>query len=530
MYKIGIDVGGTNTDAVILDPNNQVVSAVKSPTTKDIETGIYNVLEKVLGQSSISYQDISYVMLGTTHATNAVIERKGLAKIAVIRICLPAGQAIEPFFTWEESLKEATGTDYYYIHGGSEFDGKPLHEQAILKEECLKVLNEIKEKKIESIAVVSIFSPVVADYEEQFAELAREVLGEDFPITLSSEIGNLGLLERENSAALNATLVKVSSKIASGLEKVLTKYGIDAAIYFTQNDGTLMSLEYAQKYPILTIGSGPTNSIRGAAYLGGNENCIVCDIGGTTTDIGILIKGFPRESSVAVDIGGVKTNFRMPDIISIGIGGGSIVHVEGDEVIVGPDSVGYQILEKAIAFGGDTLTATDCLLASGLATIDHPQCDIERLAMVDKLVIDSAINYMNAQVEYAVDRIKTSSEPIPVVLVGGGAILVQGDIKGAKEVIRPQHAGCANAIGSAIAQVSGEIDKTFKASGKRREDIMREVRNEVYQKTLEAGADSKTIEIINIEEIPIAYVSSDVIRIKAKAAGDLMKKNEEVII
>src|SRR5699024_6762627 len=129
-------------------------------------------------------------------------------------------------------------------------------------------------------------------------------------------------------AALNSALVKVTRMIAEGMENVLEKYDINANIYLAQNDGTLMSMEFAQKYPILTIGSGPTNSIRGAAYLGEYEDCIVCDIGGTTTDIGILINSFPRESSVAVNIGGVKTNFRMPDIISIGIGGGSIVHVQ----------------------------------------------------------------------------------------------------------------------------------------------------------------------------------------------------------
>ncbi|MEZ4571318.1 MAG: hydantoinase/oxoprolinase family protein [Thermomicrobiales bacterium] len=94
-------------------------------------------------------------------------------------------------------------------------------------------------------------------------------------------------------------------------------------MFFSQNDGTLMALEYATRYPILTVASGPANSIRGAAFLSRLEDAIVVDVGGTSTDIGILVKGFPRESSIAVDIGGVRTNFRMPDLISIALGGGT---------------------------------------------------------------------------------------------------------------------------------------------------------------------------------------------------------------
>ncbi len=101
-------------------------------------------------------------------------------------------------------------------------------------------------------------------------------------------------------------------------------------MFFAQNDGTLMALDYAVRFPILTIGSGPSNSIRGAAFLTGLSDALVADVGGTSTDFGMLVGGFPRESAAAVDIGGVQTNFRMPDVLAIALGGGTVVRESAD--------------------------------------------------------------------------------------------------------------------------------------------------------------------------------------------------------
>ncbi|MFY0543813.1 hydantoinase/oxoprolinase family protein [Brevibacillus sp. H7] len=136
--------------------------------------------------------------------------------------------------------------------------------------------------------------------------------------------------------------------------------------------------------------------------------------------MGILVK--EAESAVAVNIGGVRTNFRMPDIVSIGIGGGSIVRERDGEITVGPDSVGYSIVHESIAFGGNTLTATDCLLAAGLVTIDNPKCDPTRVQSVKPEIWQNAIKVIHQEVTSVIDKIKTSSRDIPVVLVGGGAM------------------------------------------------------------------------------------------------------------
>ena len=190
---------------------------------------------------------------------------------------------------------------------------------------------EMKEKGVKSIAISCVFSTVRNDHELAAAKLCRQVMGDDVHVSISSEIGSMGLIERENATILNAALWQVAERFTEGFARSLAEEGItNADVYLSQNDGTLMTMEHARRYPILTIACGPTNSIRGASYLSSLKDAIVIDVGGTTTDLGVIQNGFPRESSVAVTIGGVRTNFRMPDVVSIGLGGGSIVRQHPD--------------------------------------------------------------------------------------------------------------------------------------------------------------------------------------------------------
>ena len=149
----------------------------------------------------------------------------------------------------------------------------------------------------------------------------RDHRGESCParaVTLSSEIGRIGLLERENAAIMNACLRDLARQIVAAFRaRASPSSASRAPLYLTQNDGTLMSADFAEQYPVLTFASGPTNSMRGAAFLSGLKDAMVVDIGGTTSDVGALTHGFPREASVAVEIGGVRTNFRMPDVLLV---------------------------------------------------------------------------------------------------------------------------------------------------------------------------------------------------------------------
>ena len=371
MYKLGIDVGGTNTDAVLIDENLKVVASVKRHTTPDAYDGILDAVRAVLEESGVDRREIGQAMLGTTQCTNAIVERRHLAPIGVLRIGAPATVGIPPMVDWAEDLR-SIAVDTAVIGGGFEYDGKEL---APFDEEAARAFFQgLKAKGVRSVAISCVFSTVRDDHERAAARLCREVMGEDVHVSVSSEIGSMGLIERENATILNAALHRVAQQLTEGFAKSLAEEGIsNAEVYLSQNDGTLMTMEHARRYPILTIACGPTNSIRGASYLSQVKNAIVIDVGGTTTDLGVIQNEFPRESSVAATIGGVRTNFRMPDIISIGLGGGSIVRQGPDgQITVGPDSVGYRITSEALVFGGKTVTATDIAVRLGMAELGDP--------------------------------------------------------------------------------------------------------------------------------------------------------------
>lgn len=511
--KIGIDVGGTNTDAVLMD-GKTVVSSTKTPTTANVSEGIAKALRTVIEDSGIDTSKIDGVMIGTTHFTNAVVERKHLTPTACIRLGLPATVCLPPMVDWPDDLRDILGGNYYLAHGGHEFDGREI--SPFDPDEVRGIAEKIKEKGLTAIAISSVFSPVNQTFEEQTAKIVKSVIP-DANITLSSEIGRIGLLERENAAIMNACLRALANRTVGGFKAALKELEITAPFYISQNDGTLMNADFAQEYPVLTFASGPTNSMRGAAFLSGLKDAIVVDIGGTTTDVGVLQHGFPRVAALAVDIGGVRTNFRMPDTYSIGLGGGSLV--EKDPLKVGPQSVGYELTTKALVFGGDTLTTTDIIVASGSEDIG----DKSAISGLDSGFVKSVQERIMEMVTVAVDRMKTSAVAVPVIVVGGGSILVTGKIEGASEIIKPNHFSVANAIGAAIAQVGGECDRIFSLAEMTRDQALAQAKQEATDRAVNAGANADSIEIVDVEEVPLAYLPGNATRIMVKAVGDLVE-------
>lgn len=516
MYKLGIDVGGTNTDAVLIDENLNVVASVKQHTTSNIYDGILNALRAVLEQSGVERSEIGQAMLGTTQCTNAIVERKNLVPIGVMRIGAPAALGIPLMVDWAEDLKQIA-VKTAIIGGGFEYDGKEL---APFDVAAAKVFfEELKAKDVKSVAISCVFSTVRNDHELEAAKLCKEIMGDDVHVSISSEIGSMGLIERENATILNAALYKVAESFTEGFAQSLAEEGVtNADIYLSQNDGTLMTMEYARRYPILTIACGPTNSIRGASYLSQLKNAIVIDVGGTTTDLGVIQNGFPRESGIAVTIGGVRTNFRMPDVVSIGLGGGSIVRQKEDgTVTVGPDSVGYQITEKALCFGGDVCTATDIAVRLGMAELG----DKNLVATLDEEFAQKAMDVIRALCEDSIDAMKVSSDDVDVILVGGGSIVLPENLAGAKSVTKHEHGGVANAIGSAISKVSGVYEQLIDYNEIPREEALAKARAEAIELAVTAGAIRETVEIIDAEDVPLQYYPGNAVRVKIKAAGDL---------
>ncbi|MEZ4665691.1 MAG: hydantoinase/oxoprolinase family protein [Thermomicrobiales bacterium] len=509
--RIGIDVGGTNTDAVLMR-GNEVIAKIKTPTTEDVTSGITTALDHILGVSNTRTSEVAGVMIGTTHFTNAVVERRRLQPTAAVRLGLPATAALPPMVDWPEDLADTLGRHTYLCHGGYEFDGREISR--FDPDEIKDVAADIRSKGIVAIAVSSVFSPVNQEMEKQAAELLlAEVPGSS--VTLSSEIGRIGLLERENAAILNACLRNLAKDTVAAFKRSIEEMGIEAPLYLTQNDGTLMSAEFAEQYPVLTFASGPTNSMRGAAFLSGLKDAMVVDVGGTTSDVGALTHGFPREASVAVDIGGVRTNFRMPDVFSFGLGGGSLVRQE--PLRIGPQSVGYRLTREALVFGGETLTTSDIAVAAGVADFGDPS----RVAGLDPKLVEATIDLIQEMSETAVDRMKTSAADVPVIVVGGGSVLISRALSGASEMVKPPHFEAANAVGAAIAQISGEIDRVYSLEGMTREQALDDAKAEATAKAIEAGADPSSVAIVDVEDVPLAYLPGNATRIRVKAVGDL---------
>ncbi len=521
--RIGVDVGGTNTDAVAMS-GSEVAGWSKAVTTPEVTDGIVTAVRAVLDDCGASPDAIGAVMIGTTHFTNALVEGRRLVPTAVVRLGLPATRGLPPFIDWPERLRAVLGDHVYLCHGGHEFDGRLI--SPIDHDELRAAAHDIVSKGVGSVAVASVFSPVDASFEAE----ARDVLADEAPeldISLSSEIGRLGLLERENAAVVNACLRPLAERTVSGLIGALVELGLDCPLHVSQNDGTLMSADFARRYPVATFASGPTNSMRGAAFLSGIRDGVVIDVGGTTSDVGVLVHGFPREASTAVSVAGVRTNFRMPDVLSLGLGGGSLVRSgnstdgDGGDVTVGPDSVGYELTDRALVFGGGELTATDIAAAAGMADIG----DRGPVSDVDAGLVGDAVECMQDMLATAVEQMKTSADPVPVVVVGGGGVLVRDGLAGASETIRPDYFSVASAIGAAIAQVGAETDRVYSMASMTRDEAMAEARSVTSQRAIDAGADAATVEITDIDEIPLTYLPSNAIRIRAKAVGDLAARN-----
>ncbi len=460
MRRIGIDVGGTNTDAALLE-GDHVVHSVKTPTTRDVTSGITRALSEILAGSGASAEGIGAVMIGTTHFTNAVVQRRDLIPVAAVRIGLPAAATLEPFIDWPADLARLVRGRIFLLRGGHEVDGRPIvpFDRAAMREAA----RGIRASALGSVGITSVFSPLNPTCEEEAAAILREECP-DVAVTLSHSLGRIGLLARENVTLLNACLVDLARRTTRAFTAALAESGIRAPLYLTQNDGTVMLAEYAESFPVYSFASGPTNSMRGAAFLSGLSDAIVIDVGGTTTDIGCLRQGFPREANNVIHVGGVRTLFRMPDLLSLGLGGGTLV---------------------------DTHDPT----------------------------VRTALARIYAMIEEGVDRMKSDASELPLIAVGGGAFLIPHRVPGISKVVSVPHQTVANAVGAAIAQVSGEVDQIF--TDLNRDDAIAAARRLAETRAASAGANPATLEVVEVEDLPLAYLPGNSLRVRVRVVGDI---------
>ncbi|KAJ5670559.1 uncharacterized protein N7477_005922 [Penicillium maclennaniae] len=471
LYRIGVDVGGTNTDAAIID-----IAATDSESRD--------------------------VAIGTTHFVNAVVEAdaRRLSKVAVVRLCGPFTKQVPPFSDFPPELKDIMAGPVIYLDGGLEIDGREITPLCPIQVQ--KAVESIQEAGINLVAVVGVFSPL--DHQGLHEETCRRLMLEQDPtlsVVCSHMVGGVGLLERENATILNASILNLARHAATAAE-----------------------------LPIKTFASGPTNSMTGAAFLAfldrgakgtaSETQVLVMDVGGTTSDIcALLPSGFPRQAPNFVEVGGVRTAFSMPEVLSVGLGGGSrvIQDTGSDRVHVGPESVGHYLTSEALVFGGNVMTTTDIVVASGKAEIG----DIKRAQAIPESVVTKTRLRIKRILEQAVESMKVSDAPVTLLLVGGGSIVRMDDLQGVAECIIPPHHDSANAVGAAIAKVVGEIDSIEVLEGRDENTVLEEAKTKAIENAVARGADRADIKIVAIDKIPLQYVTNKATRLVIKAVGRL---------
>ena len=312
-YGLGFDTGGTYTDAVIIDmENGSVVCSSKSLTTRnDLSLGIQGSIE---GFDKALFEHVKMVSLSSTLATNSIVEGKG-CRVALIAV----GREFDRSIPVDE---------YICIKGGHTLSGKekePLDEEAA-KEFLLSVKD-----KVDGVAITSYLSVRNPDHENRLYEMTKDLL--DVPIVCGHELSSsLGFNERTVTCVMNARLIPIINELIVSVKKVMSEHGINAPLMIVKGDGSIMGEGVALHRSIETILSGPAASLIGAKNLTGVQDAIVMDMGGTTTDIGILRNGTPRLEKEGAIIGGKRTRVLAAEIATSGIGGDSRIVVNGNEL------------------------------------------------------------------------------------------------------------------------------------------------------------------------------------------------------
>lgn len=326
---LGIDTGGTFTDAMLLNYHTrEVLAAHKSLTTKrDLSIGIEEVID---GIQIADPAAIKMVSISTTLATNAIAEGKG-KRVGLLLIGYDA-ELVESF-----KMNERFATPhYYYFEGGHDLYGQekaPLDLAGILA-----TVNSLR-GQVDALAVSSYFSPLNPEHELRVFEAISSIC--DLPIVLGHQLSTkLGSIERATTAALNASLLAILQDFVVAVRRAMAHRHIDAPLMVVRGDGTLMSDEFAAQTPVETIHSGPAASAIGGRFLSGIDDALVLDVGGTTTDLALIQDGQVNVTEAGATVSGYKTAVQAADLLSIALGGDSAITLSRDRRLsLGPERV-----------------------------------------------------------------------------------------------------------------------------------------------------------------------------------------------
>jgi len=344
---IGLDVGGTHTDVVLIG-KDCILRQIKVPTNpSNLLESVWTGLEAIT--RDIAPKEIRRAVLSTTLTTNAIAE----GKLAATGMIVSGGPGIDP-----ECFR--TCPDYYVVSGSIDHRGREV--QAISPDEIESVASRLRAGNIRHVGVVSKFSVRNPKHEIRI----QQILGDAFDyIVLGHRLsGNLNFPRRIATAHLNAAVYHFHKRFFQAVKDSLVRKGLDIPIYVLKADGGTMSLEASLESPGQTILSGPAASVMGALPFSSPEDeTLVLDIGGTTTDMAVLIRRVPLLDPLGIELGGHKTLIRSLKTHSIAVGGDSEVRVEAGRLKIGPHREG-----RAMAYGGPVPTPTDALFVLGKVT------------------------------------------------------------------------------------------------------------------------------------------------------------------
>jgi N-methylhydantoinase A len=411
-YMIGVDVGGTFTDFSVFNSESGKLYHYKTSSTPvDPSNAIVNGIKDIMEIYNIKPEEITYLAHGTTVATNALIEKKG-ARVGLIttkgfKDLMEIGRQKRPSLY---DLLKSKPQSLIPSDLKCEVDERILYNGKIKtpldKDEVRQVVNYLKEKKVEAIAVCTLFSFINTVHEQQIKEIVNQILPEVY-VTISSElVPEFREYSRMSTTLLNAYLGPVMKKYVRNFEKTIKEVGIKVAPYVTQSNGSIISISETIECPIKTAVSGPSAGVIGAAHIGslcGIDKIITFDMGGTSADISLIENYRPTLSTERL-VEGFPARIPMIDIITIGAGGGSIAHIDvGGALKVGPESAGAKPGPACYNRDGDRPTVTDANILLGKLNqqkILGGRMDVNvalaEKAMGEKICASSSLNLQKA--------------------------------------------------------------------------------------------------------------------------------------
>ncbi|MDM8549036.1 hydantoinase/oxoprolinase family protein [Desulfobacterales bacterium HSG2] len=547
---IGLDVGGTHTDVVLLG-NNGLMREIKVTTdSSDLFQTVLGGLEKIT--EGIEPAEISRVVLSTTLTTNAIVQEKN----PQVGMIVSGGPGIDP---------ELFRTNEHYFTVSGCMDHRGRETEPVNESDIRKIADTLKKEKIRNVGIVGKFSARNPAHELRIYEIIKDSFGKVF---FGHQVsGHLNFPRRIATTYLNATVRPIHKEFFEAVRKSLEEKGLTVPIHILKADGGTMSLESSIDFPGQSILSGPAASVMGAiGFATDKDDALVLDIGGTTTDIALLVKGVPVLEPLGIRLGNYKTLIRSLKTRSIGLGGDSVVRVKDGKLEVGPDRVG-----PAMAYGGTFPTPTDALFVLRMVEDGDREKSVKGIETIAKAldmssetvashIFDHVCGKILTEARDMTDRINSKPvytvhelqegyqvKPKEILVLGGPAPYFAERFEALSDFsvsVVPRWK-VANAIGAALARTTCEVtlfadtqqgiaaspeenfsetvDKNFS-----KEKAIRKADELLKQKALQSGAasiddlETEVIEDLEFNMVHGFYTAGKNIRVKVQVKPGLI--------